>query len=133
SDPRADRGSTSYAFSIGDMAREIHEPSITRGAFACRRVVRFDDITDGTSQTIAMAEMRMESFATNQSASVLENPSLCKDDATDNDPLRGSRWADGAAGYSLVNTILPPGSPSCAVGGAEEVDGIYSAGSDHPG
>src|SRR5690606_1925773 len=45
---------------------------------------------------------------------------------------RGMPWADGAAGCNLVNTILRPNSPSCAVGGAEEVDGIYSAGSDHP-
>jgi hypothetical protein len=45
---------------------------------------------------------------------------------------RGGRWADGAAGFSLVNTVLPPNSPSCAVGGADAVDGVYSAGSVHP-
>ena len=46
---------------------------------------------------------------------------------------RGSRWADGAAGFSLINTILPPNSPSCAIDGDVAVDGFYSAGSYHQG
>jgi hypothetical protein len=33
----------------------------------------------------------------------------------------------------MVNTVLPPNSPSCAIGASEESDGVYSAGSLHPG
>ena len=32
-----------------------------------------------------------------------------------------------------MNTILPPNSTSCAVGGSEAVDGVYSVGSFHSG
>lgn len=39
---------------------------------------------------------------------------------------RGSRWADGAAGFSLVQTILPPNAANVAVGGDVMADGIYS-------
>lgn len=140
-------GVTNYTFCIGDMARNIHQPKALRGAFACRLSTRMRDIADGQAQTIAMGEIGAErfigQFATNQSARILENPSLSADargnqkgyreDIVLNKSGRGGRWADGAAGYSLFNTILPPHSPSLAVGGDEMVDGIYSVGSEHSG
>lgn len=145
-------GLTSYTFCIGDVARQIHQPSALRGAFACRMTSRFDDITDGLSNTIAMAEIGTPAglsvvgqFAVQQPPKVLEAPSSCRDTFGSSRPQfytadtalsqigRGGCWADGAAGFSLVNTLLPPNSPSCAVGGAEAVDGVYSAGSFHSG
>lgn len=143
-------GTTNYTFSIGDVARNIHQPILARGAFACRRSTRFDDIADGLANTIAMAEIGTPGerttyghYATGRPDSVLNDPAsvlLVRDenrsrfyaDAVELGP-RGGRWADGAAGVSLVNTILPPNSPSCAVGGKMAVDGIYSAGSFHYG
>lgn len=144
-------GRANYAFCIGDVAQQIHEPVVLRGAFACRMTSRFDDIPDGISNTIAMTEIGTPDglavagqFAIHQPSNVLADPSSCQvtldssrpqfysQDARLSSIGRGGRWADGAAGYGLVNTVLPPNSPSCAVGGTEAVDGLYSAGSFHP-
>lgn len=143
-------GHTNYAFCIGDAARQIHQPTKLRGAFACGLTARFEDIADGASNTIAMGEIGTSrdrsvigNYAIHQPTSILDDPSLCQKvvDASRTShysnavelgsPSRGGCWADGAAGASLFNTILRPGSPSCAVGGSTAVDGIYSAGSPH--
>jgi prepilin-type N-terminal cleavage/methylation domain-containing protein/prepilin-type processing-associated H-X9-DG protein len=142
-------GQTNYAFSIGDVARDVHAPRSLRGAFGVGLVSSFDDFQDGTANTMLLAEIGssagsadrsvMHAYAVNQPAALLENPSLCRKLADDEanyaaklDLLpRGARWSDGAAGCTLVNAILPPNSPSCALGGSETVDGIYSAGGDH--
>ena len=145
-------GTTNYTFCIGDMAREIHEPTVKRGMFACRTTTCFEDVVDGLANTVAMCEIGPAQnssvngqFATLQPLTILDNPSLIRDlcDPKKPDlylsnlklgnPGRGGRWADGAAGYSLVNTILPPNSPSCSINGTESVDGLYSAGSPHQG
>ncbi len=143
-------GQINYVFCVGDMARNIHNPKNARGAFACGIKTRIDDIVDGTSNTIAMAEIGTKfernvigQYAIDQSAKMLDDPSRClqlldakqvyKSDVTLSKLGRGGNWADGAAGNGLFNTILPPNSPSCAVGGELAVDGIYSAGSLHPG
>ena len=143
-------GKTNYAFCVGDVTQEIHQPTQLRGAFACGMVSRFEDIVDGTSNTIAMGEIGTPSgrnvqgqFAINQEPSFLINPSLCQSlgdsqrtyrkDISLSDSGRGSCWAEGAGGIGLMTTVLPPNSPSCAVGGKLAVDGIYSAGSYHPG
>ena len=44
---------------------------------------------------------------------------------------RGGAFADGAGGYALVHTILPPNSPSCAIGMTDPLEGVFSAGSYH--
>jgi prepilin-type N-terminal cleavage/methylation domain-containing protein/prepilin-type processing-associated H-X9-DG protein len=142
---------TNYTFCIGDVAQQIHQPEALRGLFACGLTSRLDDIQDGASNTIAMGEIGtphdrdvIGQFAINQGAELLRNPNLAQKLVTSNqrqyaanvplgNPGRGGRWADGAAGFSLFNTILPPTSPSAAVGGSEAVDGLYSAGSGHPG
>ncbi|MEW4454827.1 DUF1559 domain-containing protein [Bremerella sp. JC817] len=142
---------TSYAFCIGDVASDIHYLPQARGAFAPGLSTRLDEIGDGLSQTIFMSEIRppdgrrtIGQIAVNLPRNVLDDVGICQQlvDASNryyrNDVSlhtygRGYNWADGAAGPGLVNTILPPNSPSCAVGGIEAVDGIYSAGSHHPG
>ena len=46
---------------------------------------------------------------------------------------RQVREADGRAGVGIVNTILPFNGPSFQVQGSPTADGVYSAGSMHPG
>jgi prepilin-type processing-associated H-X9-DG protein len=145
-------GLTNYTFCVGDVAEQIHQPETARGVFAGCRTSRWKDITDGLANTIAMSEIGTPSgrlvsgqFAIGQPAGLLADPSSCRR-LIDSErprqyaagvqlgtPGRGGRWADGAAGFSLVNTILPPNRPSCAIGGSEAVDGFYSTGSFHQG
>ena len=140
---------THYAFCVGDVCEQLHGPTAARGAFACRLFTKLADITDGISSTIALSELGnaqvrtvIGQVAIEQPVGLLKNPNLCLQTAAGatylpHVPLsemgRGARWTDGAAPHGLVATILPPNSPSCAVGGSQAVDGIYSGGSLHVG
>jgi len=152
-DDEMDAGSKSYAFCIGDMARNLHGQFQPRGAYGGSLRTTLGDIADGTSNTIAFAEIASASetqlakceFAVNQPVSFLDLPSKCFEllENRSSDKLReevelgvenrGGRWADGAAGIGMFNTILPPNSPNVAVGFDAASDGIYSAGSFHTG
>ncbi len=151
-DAPSDFGRTSYTFCIGDVVRDLHQPKVQRGVFACCMFTCFDDIVDGASNTIAMAEIGHSqdfrfgaSYAPRETKLIYENPNECfavvgatqtnvyAQEKCFGRRARGSRWGDGAAGYSLVNTILPPNAPSCAIEGTEAVDGVYSAASSHQG
>ncbi|PQO31406.1 prepilin-type cleavage/methylation domain-containing protein [Blastopirellula marina] len=140
-----------YAFSVGDVTRDLHQLPKPRGAFAPGLLTTFADFTDGNANTIAMAEIGTDyrrqvqgQYAVNLPETILADPGICwrtvdrgkkyyLKNVRLHDRGRGYNWADGGAGPGLVNTILPPNSPSCAVGGLEAVDGVYSAGSQHPG
>lgn len=146
-------GMTNYAFSIGDLGRQVHKPTELRGGFACRLVSTFDDFIDGTSNTMLMTEIAntagnrdvLGDVAVDQSSAFLDNPSECRLQVDPSRPRfhlqstslmesgRGSRWADGAAPFSLSTIILPPNDISCAIGGTTQADGFYTAGSRHPG
>ena len=146
-------GLTNYTFCIGDHLVDVHRADNPRGVFAGSLTRSFDEITDGTGNTIAMAEISTDlgdrglqgQYAIDQPIQYLiapdhttelcdaERPSFYNDSAPLSKQGRGSRWADGSAGYSLVNTVLPPNSPSVAINGDELADGLYSASSRHMG
>ncbi len=145
------KSATSYAFCIGDLARNIHQQPKPRGAFAPGSYRPQSAITDGISQTIAFAEIGnlhkrslIGNVAIEQSVEILENPKACRtrlgkglDYTSLNAKLaklgRGGNWVDGSAAHSLFNSILPPGDPSAALGDGDATDGFYSAGSFHTG
>jgi len=150
-DSTQDFASINYAFCIGDVAVDIHQLPKLRGAFAPGRTSTFDDFKDGLANTIALAEIGTAQhrdvqgqYAIELPPAILSDPAIGLRTVSSNGQTylpgvalhkfgRGYNWVDGAAGPGLVNTILPPNGPSCAVGGTGAVDGIYSAGSYHPG
>ena len=146
---RADFGVTHYGFSVGDQARGLDDATVSRGFSGQSRKTTRDAISDGTSNTIMFCEIgrtvrgnKFPQYAIGVAPNVLENPADVVDlvdssgefvESTQVSSIRrGSRWCDGAAGPSLFNTILPPGSASASIGGETGADGIYSAGGPHP-
>ncbi len=126
----------SYIFCIGDTASGINGTT-SRGMFPNRVGTRIRDITDGTSNTIAMSEhvranygpstanasrKRVEGIALGQDPAV--NPGACMTLASGANWVSGtnvkgrhgtSLW-DGQAERCAFTTILPPNGPSCAAG-----------------
>lgn len=145
-------GLTSYAMSVGDQATDIHSSGLKRGTFAVSDSAKFRHVLDGLSNTIAMGEIAnsddrsvIGQYAIEQPETFLDNVSRCAaitdperpnlflSEITLNDVGRGGRWTDGSAGYSMINTILPPNSVSLAIDGDEVADGLYSVSSFHLG
>jgi len=141
-----------YAFCLGDGIRDNHwnDARRVRGMFMFRRSLNMASMKDGSSNTILMGEMCLDSgtrdvqgnVAMRMGIGIENNPALCLQTANLNKKyynpgveiwaLRGDRWTDGNPSHSGFNTILPPNSPSCAHGGWDGDWGIYSAGSRHP-
>ena len=133
----------SYHFSHGDS------PFVERGLFTLRSSVKFRDITDGTSNTVAIAE---RGFPIRQNLSIAavsrvslgepSNPSSCA--ARWGGPSvgytglvgdwTGDLWAEGSPVYAAVHTCLPPNSASCTTNGSSNTArGYMSASSHHEG
>ena len=136
-----------YVFCVGDSATSINGTN-SRGVFPYRYGTRIRDITDGTSNTIAMSEhvranygpntsnagrKRVEGIAMSQAPRT--NPGSCMTLAS------GAAWVSGTSvkgrhGTSLwdgqaercgFNTILPPNGPSCAEGTNVNADSTHAA------
>lgn len=149
-----------YRFSIGDGVRQAGDPMwTTRGVFkrGGQGIASNNDkkpgysmaeITDGTSNTIAMAEK----IAMANGSRVLmggwseivadTTPGPCSGSApggiyTDG-RIEESRWNDGRVAYAGFHTILAPNSPSCSrpasAGNIHDAPWILSSASSlHPG
>ena len=160
---KRDQGKTSYAFCHGDRVIELEhrEPERNRGLFHGVTPYSIRDIPDGTSNTIAMSELRKsQSYGadlleavgyprTSAGTTPTAAPSLCLTVlapasktrwATANANInanrgRGGRWGDGRPVFTGFQTILPPNSPSCVNGTNDEDpdNAIYSASSVHVG
>lgn len=167
-------GTTSYAFCAGDTyvgsavdpsertdavlaAKTLPLPN--RGIFGRGSCTQIRDITDGTSNTIALTERSRPAHLQDRSMVAVppgSDPStftplecaILLDGASyvSGVPLfiqetsPGYRWGDGAAFFQAVTTILPPNSASCLLGDVQWVNGgghlapgIWTATSEHPG
>ncbi len=132
-----------------------------RGVFATRRVTGLRDILDGTSNTIMMGEIVIDSENREIVAQpvfipgddVFFNPTApacTSDEINPNRPRywkdssnlhygdsrwwkKGHRWACSLTLYTNINTVRPPNSESCQALDSDGREGTYTAGSRHPG
>ncbi len=154
------RARLNYAACVGDAVRGTHGgfgDERNRGAFRARYFIRFRDIVDGQSNTIALGEFVVDAgmreinagAAINVGPRVSQVPAECRetvvnptdaryyaDSAQMSGPNggtpRGLQWNDGLPHFTGFNTVMPPNGPSCMNGGSGSF-GIYSAGSRHTG
>ncbi|TWU06741.1 Type II secretion system protein G precursor [Symmachiella macrocystis] len=124
----------------------------TRGLFGFISSTSFRDMSDGTSNTIAMSERGIYSAgsgrdvrgltAKNFTTQVLNSPVLCLasevggkkydiDVDVEIDQHQGAMWHRGSPQSAGFNTILPPNSPSCMPNDVDNSWALVSAGSYH--
>ena len=140
---------TNYRF-CGGSSVFIGENNNFNGLFGFVKHTGIRDCTDGTSNTLCMAEAckstNTREVISNGLAAVtglLATPSLLRTSAyvdgrnyagsgaTMN--TAGSRWTDGASSVTGFNTVLPPNSGSGNETAGDQTDGVYSASSRHTG
>ena len=141
-----------------DLAHSLHSRAAQRGLFVNNRRAKFNDIQDGTSNTIAMGEIITDLGDSDIRSSVVfqavpqlaltNNPMHCFD-AGLIDPVRvrfwnppspavwapfgrGYRWAYHVTIFTGFNTILAPNSAICTHAGWSDM-GNHSASSRHQG
>jgi prepilin-type N-terminal cleavage/methylation domain-containing protein len=166
------KGYTSYAFCNGDdyaasqimpdertnvaLAFEMR-PIKNRGVFGRHSYTRLAEITDGTTNTIALGERSRPNKITDRGACAVDAtanvatyvPLSCRAlfngqsyiatatmFTTDNAP--GYRWGGGNAYFAALSTILPPNQSVCVFGASGAISahlfpGIWTSTSEHPG
>ncbi len=150
---------TNYMFSSGDsIDRHTNNPSNNgRGMFGRNQPnnggpwngIRFTEVNDGLSNTIAMAERIRGNnniarsrtarvagswFTTpNQCLSLFNKSTNTWQTGTTVSSWAGVRWPDGGMGFGGLTTNAPPNSVSCAWNNHDAQNGLYPMSSNHTG
>ncbi len=116
------------------------------GGFWFQSAVSPDRVTDGLSMTAFFSERCLGNTAVPDPLSdyYLTNETVdeCRLAGPANSPRltdpyewSGDRWADGNSLYTRYHHVLPPGYPSCLLGGSQDYDSqtVVTATSRHPG
>ncbi len=139
--PQFAQGNCSYAFNMGgriNNIRDEYRPSNTNGLFLVAATLGVRDVTDGTSNTLALSERVMANFGQGGKAgadiregmlcnvtNITTNPGACLSAValvssgpryTTVTNVKGkfsSLWADGQAEINGFSAILAPNKPSC--------------------
>lgn len=154
--PRDNMAITNYSFCGGDAATlmcSIDELGdgrncrIPRGIFGEFSFTRLAELTDGTSNTIAMSEHTTPrgpltlGRAAVVGGGATDSPAICRSQFVNGQYIgavngdvgtRGGRWSDGAALFTRFNTMVPPNGPSCMEANNHWLGGMYTAASNHP-
>ncbi|MFY9256003.1 MAG: DUF1559 domain-containing protein [Fuerstiella sp.] len=167
SDPGLDtpRGENNYAFSRGDYigtnSGTGRDSQDGNGLFAFRKTYSIRDVTDGTSNTVAMAERVIARFGRGgkgspsikegqltEVAGITTSPGACVaavaavsngNRYTNGSKVKGkfsSTYCDGQPENVGFNTVLPPNGPSCTNNNNNNSDAnvsLLSASSQHTG
>jgi prepilin-type N-terminal cleavage/methylation domain-containing protein len=151
-------GRNSYAFSLGDtILNHNTNNKWVRGIFGSQLCKGFNNITDGSSNTIAMSERTWSGNLSITTASgedtriatavnvtsVNTSPGSCLAQAKGVEfngvqikARFGALWTDGQAERVGFTTVLPPNAPSCVNDGNVNADsngGVLNPSSYHPG
>ncbi|WP_459557625.1 DUF1559 family PulG-like putative transporter [Lacunimicrobium album] len=153
---------TNYAYCSGDGSRLMCSANDevaafpnrvceqARGLFSKQSFRRFADVTDGTSNTLAISEMASPTtdrglgrVAAEGGAST-DAPAFCSAQFVDKQFLptvalvgdvgfRGGRWNDGAGMLTRFNTMIPPNGASCQEADTHWAGGMFPPSSRHAG
>ena len=132
----------SYGFSLGDQINNVRGDQTTRGLFANRRTSSMRDASDGTSNTLLLAERKCRGAVANTKepweaqalqvpikqgfaigiGSLRQSPNVCYtavDGAfykagTSIQGQWGGQWQDGQPMKNGITTVLPPNGPACS-------------------
>ncbi|MBA4189767.1 MAG: prepilin-type cleavage/methylation domain-containing protein [Planctomycetaceae bacterium] len=149
---------TNYMLCGGDsIDKHTTNTNAVRGMFGFSTAIvnnappkglRFADVTDGLSNTIAMGERLRGRSAiaktqtAHQAGSWFTTPNQCLTlynsgtktwSVTTLGNWAGVRWPDGGMGFGGFTTNAPPNSVSCAYNSHDAQPGLYPASSNHTG
>jgi prepilin-type N-terminal cleavage/methylation domain-containing protein/prepilin-type processing-associated H-X9-DG protein len=138
-----------YFFCYGTTIQGNYDQA-TNGVFGSRSYKKMADVTDGTSNTIAMSERAagngsIRRVIGNVAWNSTYDPATCltlvagadyAPSASLTSWSAGSLWAFGHPHWNAFVTVLPPNGPSCTAHNNDNLSnasGIFTANSKHPG